>query len=69
MAMTVVTQNADGSLTFATNSLGPITSTGDTITIAGQFALPATEDPRIAIARTDAAATVTAAQKVVADLA
>ena len=65
-----VTQNADGSLTFATTSLGPISAGSTTITIAGQFTLPATgEDPRIAIARADAAATVTAAQKVVADLA
>lgn len=65
-----VTQNADGSLTFATASLGPITATATNITIAGQFTLPATgEDPRIAVARVDAQATVTAAQKVVADLA
>lgn len=60
-----VTQNADGSLTFDMSavgaSLGPITATATAITIAGQFQLPATVDPRVAIALADA-------KKVVADL-
>lgn len=59
--MIAVAQNADGSITLDTDTLGPISSAGGKITIAGQFSLPATVDPRVAVALADA-------KKVVADL-
>lgn len=71
ITMIQVTQNPDGSLTFelGTASLGPITAGATSITIAGQFKLPAFEDPRIARARVYAQEALSAVQDVVNELA
>lgn len=70
MATIQVTQNTDGSLTFelGTASFGPITPSATSITIAGQFKLPTSIDPRIALALTDIQVALAAVQKVVNDL-